>query len=124
MGGFPPRRLRMGMYDKLGDLLSAALESGGIPKKGTGGARGGAREETAKKPARALSREESDALRALGLGEGADMAAIKKAFRARVKMFHPDSNAPNETVQRAAWRKTREVVAAYETLKKSFGSSL
>ena len=169
------------MYDKLGDLLKAALEKGDIPKSGKkksemnaftdershafetrseseaedmfhasnggerikkamhGGQRGGTklklenilrakdtknRGEVLKsengaeraRPFAPLPEHVKKAYEALGVKAGADESDIRSAYRKKLKLFHPDSNAENETVQRVAHKKTEEIVEAYKAI--------
>ena len=176
------------MYDKLGDLLKAALEKGEIPKRGEkkaeanadtnerphgfetkskageadmfrasngraqtknktkaqrtamrGGKRGGTKlklenilrakdkknigevlksENGAERarPFEALPDHIKKAYEALGVKAGADESEIRSAYRKKLKLFHPDSNSENETVQRVAHKKTEEIVEAYKAI--------
>ena len=176
------------MYDKLGDLLKAALEKGEIPKSGekkaetnagtdkrphgfetrseseaedmlhtsNGGERtknktealrramrGGQKSGTKLKienilrsknkknigevlksengaerarPFEALPDHIKKACETLGVKAGADESEIRSAYRKKLKLFHPDSNAENETVQRVAHKKTEEIVEAYKAI--------
>ena len=176
------------MYDKLGDLLKAALEKGEIPKRGEkkaeanagtnerphgfetrsksgeadmlhasnggeriknktkaqhtamrGGQRGGTnikletvlnakgkkrRGEVLKSengaerafPFEALPAHIKKAYEALSVKAGADESEIRSAYRKKLKLFHPDSNSENETVQRVAHKKTEEIVEAYKAI--------
>ena len=176
------------MYDKLGDLLKAALEKGEIPKRsekkaeanaGTnersyafktrskageadmlrasngraqtknktkaqrtamrGGKRGGTKiklenilrakdkknigevlkSENGAERARSfevLPAHIKKAYEALGVKAGADESEIRSAYRKKLKLFHPDSNSENETVQRVAHKKTEEIVEAYKAI--------
>jgi len=176
------------MYDKLGDLLKAALEKGEIPKRGEKKAetnagtdersygfemrseseaedmlrasngraqtknrteaqrtamRGGKRGDTKLKienilhtkdkknigqvlksengaerafPFKALPAHIKKAYEALGVKAGADESEIRSAYRKKLKLFHPDSNSENETVQRVAHKKTEEIVEAYKAI--------
>ena len=176
------------MYDKLGDLLKAALEKGEIPKRGEkkaeanagtnerphgfetrskageadmlhasnggeriknktkaqrtamrGGKRGGTKlkienilhtkdkknigevlksENGAERafPFEALPAHIKKAYEALGVKAGADESEIRSAYRKKLKLFHPDSNSENKTVQRVAHKKTEEIVEAYKAI--------
>ena len=169
------------MYDKLGDLLKAALEKEDIPKSGKkksemnastdershafktrseseaedmfrasnggerikkamhGGQRGGTKlklenilrtkdkknigevlksgngAESAR-PFETLPDRIKKACETLGVKAGADESEIRSAYRKKLKLFHPDSNAENETVQRVAHKKTEEIVEAYKAI--------
>lgn len=170
------------MYDKLGDLLKAALEKGEIPKSDEkkaemnastdershafktrsktgetdmlrasnggeqikkamhGGQRGGTKlrlenilrtkdkknigevlksENGAERarPFEALPDHIKKACETLGVKAGADESDIRSAYRKKLKLFHPDSNSENETVQRVAHKKTEEIVEAYKAIR-------
>ena len=176
------------MYDKLGDLLKAALEKGEIPKKGEkkaetnavtdgrphgfqtrseseaddmlrasnggaqtknktearraamhGGQRGGTKHKIENilrtkdkknigevlksengaeraRPFEALPAHIKKACETLGVKAGTDESEIRSAYRKKLKLFHPDSNSENETVQRVAHKKTEEIVEAYKAI--------
>ena len=177
------------MYDKLGDLLKAALEKGDIPKGGEkkaemnadtdersyvfktrskageadmlrasngsaqtknkteaqrtamrGGQRGGTKLKIENilrikdkknigevfksgngaeraRPFEVLPDHIKKACETLGVKAGADESEIRSAYRKKLKLFHPDSNAENETVQRVAHKKTEEIVEAYKAIR-------
>ena len=176
------------MYDKLGDLLKAALEKGEIPKSGEkkaetnaatdersytfktrskageadmfrasngsaqtknktevqrtamrGGQRGGTKLKIENilrtkdkknigevfksgngaeraRPFEVLPDHIKKACETLGVKAGADESEIRSAYRKKLKLFHPDSNTENETVQRVAHKKTEEIVEAYKAI--------
>ena len=56
------------------------------------------------------------AYEALGVKAEADESEIRSAYCKKLKRFHPDSNAENETVQRVAHKKTEEIVEAYNAI--------
>lgn len=65
-----------------------------------------------------------DAYKILGVSEQADNAAIKKAYRKLMATHHPDklvSKGLPEQAMELAKRKTQDIQAAYELLKKSKG---
>ncbi|HAH61201.1 MAG TPA: hypothetical protein DCL73_03805 [Treponema sp.] len=134
------------MYDRLGDLLSSALESGEIPRKKSPGTSEHSSEEKQSAPvqnagkikaARILSAKKKirkgevvhayrtqvslpdsvvRAYTVLGIKTDATEEQIKNAYRTKLKIFHPDSNSSNETVQKIARRKTAEIIEAYKIL--------
>lgn len=134
------------MYDRLGDLLSSALESGEIPRKKSPGTSAPSSEEKQSSPvqnagkikaARILSAKKKirkgevihayktavpvpdyvvHSYTVLGIKTDATEEQIKNAYRAKLKMFHPDSNSSNETVQKVARQKTLEIIEAYKIL--------
>ena len=62
-----------------------------------------------------LSLEDSKALRTLGLGEDADRRALRSAYSAKVRAYHPDKNGGNRSYEKAL----QDVIAAYTHLKTS-----
>jgi hypothetical protein len=62
-----------------------------------------------------LSLEDRKALRTLGLGEDADRRALRSAYSAKVRAYHPDKNGGNRTYEKAL----QDVIAAYTHLKTS-----
>jgi DnaJ-domain-containing protein 1 len=135
------------MYDKLGDLLSSALESGEIPRKKDSAASASAAAEeeippsvhngTRTKITRILSGEKklrkgeiihsyntaavfpdyvARSYAVLEIETDASEDEIRNAYRAKLKIFHPDMNSSNETIQKIAKQKTSEIIKAYEIL--------
>jgi DnaJ-domain-containing protein 1 len=62
-----------------------------------------------------LSPEDRKALRTLGLGEDADRRALRSAYSAKVRAYHPDKNGGNRSYEKAL----QDVIAAYTHLKTS-----
>jgi preprotein translocase subunit Sec63 len=130
------------MYDKLGDLLSNALESGEMALKKDPGSqkkedRSSVVSGTKKiKAARILSAKKIirkgeiihaeqtavfpdyilNSYKVLGIKTDATEDKIKNAYHEKLKMFHPDSNSSNETIQKIARQKTTELIEAYKLL--------
>ena len=67
-------------------------------------------------PFEALPAHIKKAYEALSVKAGADESEIRSAYRKKLKLFHPDSNSENETVQRVAHKKTEEIVEAYKAI--------
>ncbi|MCK9169240.1 MAG: J domain-containing protein [Treponema sp.] len=135
------------MYDKLGDLLSGALESGTLPPKNNNPQFVSPEEGDTKKSS-VLSSSRKRAARiifgkkkirkgeiirtyhtavslpdyvarsyaVLETGTDSTEDEIRNAYRAKLKIFHPDINSSNETIQKIAKRKTAEIIEAYEIL--------
>lgn len=144
------------MYDRLGDLLSSALESGKIPEQKNSGipVEENRNNSASKKNTVPLSAQKIQAARLLNvkkgrrkgeiihaenlthdvhsyrilpapvsrafevLGIAPDAAEddIRSAYRAKLKMFHPDSNSSNETIQKIARLKTAEIIDSYKLI--------
>jgi hypothetical protein len=60
-----------------------------------------------------LSPEDRRALKTLGLGEDADRRALRSAYSAKVRAYHPDKNGGNRAYEKAL----QDVIAAYTHLK-------
>ena len=143
------------MYDRLGDMLSDALESGNFfaeeknQKEKTQEEKSRKEAETSQSPDREKSanqshdREESagqtkktekisgrrpkklspaeqSALKTLGLDENASLEEAKKAYREKLKYYHPDRHGDNPVLQKVAREKTRLVLESWEILSSFF----
>ena len=120
------------MYDRLGDMLSDALESGDFfssphveanETDATGETDAPAETESSveEKPRqKPFSAAEKKAASVLGLGEAASLEEVKKAYREKLKYFHPDRHGDNPVLQKVAREKTRQVIEAWETLRAFF----
>ena len=64
---------------------------------------------------RRLTPEDRGALKALGLGPEADRAAIRRAYSALVRRYHPDRNGGDRSHE----ARLRAVIDAYAALKRS-----
>ncbi len=62
-----------------------------------------------------FSAEDRRALKTLGLGENVDRRALRSAYSALVRKFHPDKNGGNRSYEKAL----QDVIAAYTQLKSS-----
>ena len=60
-----------------------------------------------------LSPQDRSALKTLGLGEDADRRALRSAYSAKVRKYHPDKNGGNRSYEKAL----QDVIAAYTHLK-------
>ena len=60
-----------------------------------------------------LSPADRSALKTLGLGEDADRRALRGAYSAKVRAYHPDKNGGNRSYEKAL----QDVIAAYTHLK-------
>lgn len=74
------------------------------PKKGTG--------VVYKK----LSPELERAYRTLDISVSATLEDVKKAYKEKLKYYHPDRHQENEVLQKVATTKTKQVVEAYNLL--------
>ena len=94
------------MYDKLGALLSDALRKGRLP--------------TAAEEEHALPSYLHPHLSALDLPINADFEQVKKAYREKMKLLHPDVRRADSAVQHTT---LSAVMDAYEALEKHFTKS-
>lgn len=62
-----------------------------------------------------FNRSEQRALSVLGLGETADLKAVRSSYSKLVRRFHPDRNGGDRSHE----GRLREVIEAYQTLRKS-----
>jgi hypothetical protein len=62
-----------------------------------------------------LSPADRSALKTLGLGGDADRRALRGAYSAKVRKYHPDKNGGNRSYEKAL----QDVIAAYTHLKKA-----
>ena len=69
----------------------------------------------AERPASRFSRAEHRALHILGLGEDADLKAVRASYSKLVRRFHPDRNGGDRSHE----KKLGEVIEAYQLLRKS-----
>src|SRR5574344_2159727 len=124
------------MYDRLGDLLNETLEAGTvkfiridrdgavseakdipgtIDEPAAGAARPAARgkQRTVYKK---ITPEIERCYRLLGITVSATLEDIKKAYKEKLKYYHPDRHADNPVLLKVATDKTRQVVEAYKML--------
>ena len=66
-------------------------------------------------PSSRFSRAEHRALHVLGLGEDADLKAVRGSYSKLVRRFHPDRNGGDRSHE----KKLGEVIEAYQLLRKS-----
>ena len=110
----------MGQYDRLGEMLSDALENGferykKRPEKATGPEKNQDDEIPSEKNT-VQHFSDTKALKVLGLTEEAEEKDVKEAYRKLLKKYHPDNIPDLPFMQDTAARKTREIVAAYRKL--------
>ena len=67
-----------------------------------------------------MNEEQMRALRLLGLTPTATVDDVKRAYKEKLKYFHPDKYDNNEVLKTVATKKTRMIVEAYELLCKHF----
>lgn len=114
----------MGQYDRLGEMLSDALENGferykKRPEKATGPKKNQDDEISSEKNTEENTVQhfsDTKALKVLGLTEEAEEKDVKEAYRKLLKKYHPDNIPDLPFMQDTAARKTREIVDAYRKL--------
>lgn len=130
------------MYDRLGDLLNETLESGEIkfihiedkdevpveaaPVKDAHTEEESPssfkqRKEPAKKKRivyRKLTPELERQYRILDITVSATLEEVKKAYKEKIKYYHPDKHEGNLVLKKVATDKTRQVVEAYNAIVK------
>lgn len=114
------------MYDRLGDMLSDALDSGiffaekhksgketqeNVEKK-----RQSEEKSTAKTARKDMPSAVKTALALLGLDENATIDEAKKAYHEKLKYYHPDRHGTNPVLQKVARDKTRQVIEAWNVI--------
>jgi curved DNA-binding protein CbpA len=62
---------------------------------------------------RSLTPDEERAFRLLGITADASPDDVRRAYKEKLKYYHPDRYAGNPVLSKVANDKTREVVAAY-----------
>ena len=72
---------------------------------------------TTREDASRFTRAERRALSVLGLGEDADLKAVRGSYSKLVRRFHPDRNGGDRSHE----RQLGEVIEAYQTLRKAAG---
>ncbi|MEE1213297.1 MAG: DnaJ domain-containing protein [Treponema sp.] len=110
----------MGQYDRLGEMLSDALENGferykKRPEKATGPKKN-QDDEIPSEENTVQHFSDTKALKVLGLTEEAEEKDVKEAYRKLLKKYHPDNIPDLPFMQDTAARKTREIVDAYRKL--------
>ena len=133
------------MFDKLGDLLSEALEKGELPK--TRGLESGDESQnesventfsdfafiashkkdesshvkTEKKPEpkpRKIPENIRNAMAFINIPENADFESAKKLYREKLMYYHPDRRNDNPVLQKVAKEKTARLLKEWEIIEK------
>lgn len=100
------------MYDRLGDLLKETLESKILPHT----------EGTIQTEMKPVPPEVIAAFKLLGVDPLSSPEECLKAYRSKLKRYHPDNNSDNPIVQKVAAQKTRELIKTYKIIRQWFGS--
>jgi len=81
--------------------------------------RGGISREAEAKAASAFTSKERRALDMLGIDDTADRKAIRKAYSAKLRLYHPDRNGGDRSLE----KQLEAVLDAWQTLRKSLAFS-
>lgn len=123
------------MFDRLGDLLSEALEKGALPKSeeasrnenpGRASPDFSFHEEKEREGEKAAERGVSvprnvkSAMGFIRIPEEADFKTAKKIYRERLMSYHPDRRNGNPVLQKVAKEKTERLLNEWKTVEKWF----
>lgn len=121
------------MYDKLGELLSGALDSGFIPQKEKKSAKGEEFSQDKKQNKieknqenhhkRKLSENEKQAFAQIKIPENATFDEAKKIYREKLKYYHPDTKNDNPVLQKVAKEKTEALLSNWKIVEEYFTKS-
>ena len=115
------------MFDKLGDLLNEALESGEIPqytqKAGTpemdndvSASATGAVDRLLSHPSSPMTKQERAAFQLLGISAEANRSEARRRYHEQLQRFHPDKQGEDDAQQEAARRQTIQLMQAWEAV--------
>lgn len=126
------------MYDKLGELLSEALESGNFFYENPYSAQNTQQksyekekiidsvQEEKKNPhenkilLKNAGTEIQKAAEIIGITDEMSLEDAKKQFRKKLMRFHPDKNADNETMRKITKEKTEQILSNWKILEEWF----
>lgn len=126
------------MYDKLGELLSEALESGNFFYENPYSAQNTQQKSYEKEKIidpvqkekknphknkillKNAGTEIQKAAEIIGITDEMSLADAKKQFRKKLMRFHPDKNADNETMRKITKEKTEQILSNWKILEEWF----
>lgn len=126
------------MYDKLGELLSEALESGNFFYENPYSAQNTQQKSYEKEKIIDSVQEEKKsphknkillenagteiqkAAEIIGITDEMSLEDAKKQFRKKLMRFHPDKNADNETMRKITKEKTEQILSNWKILEEWF----
>lgn len=126
------------MYDKLGELLSEALDSGNFFYENPYSAQNTQQksyekekiidsvQEEKKNPhenkilLKNAGTEIQKAAEIIGITDEMSLEDAKKQFRKKLMRFHPDKNADNETMRKITKEKTEQILSNWKILEEWF----
>ncbi|WP_407426692.1 hypothetical protein [Treponema sp.] len=118
------------MFDKLGDLLSEALEKGELPE--SKGQFSDFFEEPDSKitsspsqpyQQKSLPADIKNAFSFIGISEEADFNNAKKIYREKLMYYHPDRRNENPVLQKVAKEKTEQLLREWEKVEKWYSGT-
>ncbi|MCR4822282.1 MAG: hypothetical protein K5873_05370 [Treponema sp.] len=122
------------MFDRLGDLLSQALEKGELPESGDA-----SRDEKAEDvfsdfsfskesnsppppPKKVPPENVKEAMIFIGIEEDSCLSEAKKIYREKLMYYHPDRRKDNPVLQKVAKEKTARLLRDWELIEKWYES--
>lgn len=126
------------MYDKLGELLSEALESGNFFYENPYSAQNTQQKSYEKEKIidpvqkekknphknkillKNAGTEIQKAAEIIGITDEMSLEDAKKQFRKKLMRFHPDKNADNETMRKITKEKTEQILSNWKILEEWF----
>ena len=91
--------------------LNRFLDDDDLPK--AGGSRGAEHASSVRHPPESLRRH----FETLGVPFGADYAAVKKAYRDQLRLYHPDMHAGDPVKQQEATHITQKIIIAFRHIR-------
>lgn len=126
------------MYDKLGELLSGALDSGFIPQnevktdknqeqnsnpaENSDEQKSGQSEQKDYEIIKPLPENVKNALDQIKIPENATFDEAKKIYREKLKYYHPDTKNDNPVLQKVAKEKTEALLSNWKIAEEYFKS--
>lgn len=130
----------MTMFDKLGDLLSEALEKGELPKSGETSQNERIEntfsdfnfiqkeaEKASPPPAQKTKKRIPAGIKAafdfIGISEEADFDSAKRIYREKLMYYHPDRRNDNPVLQKVAKEKTAQLLKEWKLIESWYESN-
>ena len=107
------------LFDKLGDLLSEALETGNLPPSKEAPACEEPSffyEDASQQHARSVPEQVKAALAFLAIPETASFDEAKKSYREKLMYYHPDRRNDNPVLQKVAKEKTERLLREWAVI--------
>lgn len=111
------------MYDKLGDLLSHALDSGfilGKEKNKEEELKDSFEEKKETDISRPLPEKVKKALNKINFPENIAYTEAKKIYREKLMYYHPDRRNTNPVLQKVAREKTQELIENWKIIEEYY----